>query len=48
MPQALYQKLLESRIFPSQAEAIEWGKTKREQYKAADMRRLITEVFLKT
>lgn len=37
MAQALYQKLLESRIFPSQAEAIEWGKTKREQYKAADM-----------
>lgn len=35
--QALYQKLLESRVFPSQAEGISWGKQKKEQYAAADM-----------
>ncbi|MFK5282300.1 hypothetical protein ACI3PL_22350 [Lacticaseibacillus paracasei] len=35
--QALYPKLIESRIFDSQAEAIAWGKQKRQEYKDADM-----------
>lgn len=37
MAQALYQKLTESSIFNTQAEAIAWGKKKKEDYKAADM-----------
>ena len=37
MAQALYAKLLESRAFPTQAEAVQWGKDKKEQYVAADM-----------
>lgn len=37
MAQALYQQILASRIFQSQADAVEWGKEQREKYKAADM-----------
>lgn len=36
MAQALYPKVLESRIFDSQAEAKEWGSKKKEEYKMAD------------
>lgn len=35
MPQALYGKILESRIFNSRAEATEWGKTEKDNYKQA-------------
>lgn len=36
MAQALYQRLVESQIFNTQAEAREWGDKKKEQYLAAD------------
>lgn len=35
--QALYQKVLESRLFGNQEEAMAWGKEKKEQYKNADI-----------
>jgi len=35
MAQAVYPKILESMIFPTQAEAIEWGDNKKSQYKEA-------------
>lgn len=35
--QALYQQVLESRIFDNQREATTWGKEKKEEFKAADM-----------
>lgn len=35
MAQALYQRVAESRIFPTQAEAKEWAQSKKEDYKAA-------------
>lgn len=37
MAQALYAKLLESRIFTNQAEAIEWGKEQKTKYSQADV-----------
>ena len=35
--QSLYQQVLESRIFDTQAEAIGWGNEQKERYKSADM-----------
>lgn len=37
MAQAVYQQLLTSEVFNTQAEAIAWGKIQKEQYKAAGM-----------
>lgn len=37
MAQALYQNIVESQMFFSQAEAVAWGKEKKAEYKAADM-----------
>lgn len=34
--QALYQQI-EERIFPNQEEALDWGNTKKEEYKSADL-----------
>jgi hypothetical protein len=33
--QSLYQKAIESQTFSSQAEAVEWAKKKKAEYKAA-------------
>ena len=37
MAQALYQQLVASEVFNSQAEAVAWGKTQKQQYKDAGM-----------
>ncbi len=35
--QALYQRVVESKTFNTQAEAIAWGKQEKEKYKQADI-----------
>lgn len=37
MAQALYAKILESRIFENQQEAIDWGKNKKTEYTQASV-----------
>lgn len=35
--QALYQNIVESQMFPTQQEAADWGKEKKNEYKQAGM-----------